>query len=91
LNTAVTYDAISLARMAQGPSARGNTLTYDVDGAGLLTARTLTYDLENRPLTVIRNGVAAVMGYGPDGERNLKLWNNNTSFFISNDAGRCQF
>jgi RHS repeat-associated protein len=30
--------------------------------------------------------VAAVMGYGPDGERNLKLWNNNTSFFISNDA-----
>jgi hypothetical protein len=26
------------------------------------------------------------MGYGPDVERNLKLWNNNTSFFISNDA-----
>jgi hypothetical protein len=39
-----------------------------------------------RPLAVLRNGVAAVMGYGPDGERNLKLWNNNTSFFISNDA-----
>jgi RHS repeat-associated protein len=30
--------------------------------------------------------VAAIMGYGPDVERNLKLWNNNTSFFISNDA-----
>jgi RHS repeat-associated protein len=30
--------------------------------------------------------VAAVMGYGPDGERNLKLWNNNSSFFISTDA-----
>jgi RHS repeat-associated protein len=73
-NTPVTYDA------------NGNTLTYDVDGAGPLTSRTLTYDLENRPLTVLRNGVAAVMGYGPDGERNLKLWNNNTSFFISNDA-----
>jgi RHS repeat-associated protein len=73
-NTPVTYDA------------NGHTLTYDVDGAGPLTSRALTYDLENRPLTVLRNGVAAVMGYGPDGERNLKLWNNNTSFFISNDA-----
>jgi RHS repeat-associated protein len=73
------YDALQL-------DANGNTLTYDVDGAGPLTSRTLTYDLENRPLTVLRNGVAAVMGYGPDGERNLKLWNNNTSFFISNDA-----
>jgi RHS repeat-associated protein len=73
-------------RLAQGPSARGNTLTYDVDGPGPLTSRTLAYDLENRPLTVLRNGVAAVMGYGPDGERNLKLWNNNTSFFLSNDA-----
>jgi RHS repeat-associated protein len=73
-NTPVTYDA------------NGNTLTYDVDGAGPLTSRTLTYDLENRPLTVLRNGVAAVMGYGPDGERNFKLWNNNTSFFLSNDA-----
>jgi hypothetical protein len=51
--------------MAQGPRARSNSLTYDVDGAGPLTSRTLTYDLENRPLTILRNGVAAVMGYGP--------------------------
>jgi YD repeat-containing protein len=55
--TAVTYDA------------DGNTLSYDVDGAGSLKPRTFTYDGENHPLSITQNGVAASFTYGPDGAR----------------------
>ncbi len=58
--TAVTYDA------------NGNTLSYDVDGAGVQVAREFVYDLENRPLTVSRNAIVTRFEYGPDGERTLK-------------------
>jgi hypothetical protein len=52
--TAVSYDA------------NGNTLSYDVDGAGPEASRSLAYDLENRPLVVTRSGLASSFAYGAD-------------------------
>jgi RHS repeat-associated protein len=72
--TPVTYDA------------NGNTLTYDVDGAGSKPPRTLTYDLENRPLTVSQNGVVSNFAYGPDGERTAKSYINTTTSYLGGEA-----
>jgi RHS repeat-associated protein len=72
--TAVSYDA------------NGNTTVYDVDGPGPKLPRTLTYDLENRPLIILRNGVAATMAYGPDGERTSKSYLGTTTSFLGNEA-----
>jgi YD repeat-containing protein len=72
--TAVSYDA------------NGNTTNYDVDGSGPKLPRTLTYDLENRPLIILRNGVAATMAYGPDGERTSKSYLGTTTSFLGNEA-----
>ena len=58
----VTYDA------------NGNTTSYDVDGAGPLAARAISYDGENRPLHVRQNGLDSLFVYGPDGERARKTW-----------------
>jgi RHS repeat-associated protein len=58
---AVTYDA------------NGNTLSYDVDGPGPEAARTFTYDAENRPQTVTRNGLTSTYTYDPEGERAGKV------------------
>jgi RHS repeat-associated protein len=72
--TAVAYDA------------NGNTTSYDTDGSGPKLPRTLTYDLENRPLIILRNGVAATMAYGPDGERTSKSYLGTTTSFLGNEA-----
>jgi RHS repeat-associated protein len=72
--TAVSYDA------------NGNTLSYDVDGAGPEAARSLAYDLENRPLVVTRGGLASSFAHGADSERVSKSWNGNTTHFMGNDS-----
>jgi RHS repeat-associated protein len=72
--TAVIYDA------------NGNTLAYDVDGAGPEPSRALAYDLENRPLVITRNGLASSFAYGSDGERVSKSWNGNAVHFMGNDT-----
>jgi RHS repeat-associated protein len=65
--------------------ANGNTLSYDVDGAGPLAARTVVYDGENRPLSITRSGTAARFAYGPDGSRALKAFGSITRHFFSGD------
>jgi RHS repeat-associated protein len=73
-NVPVTYDA------------NGNTLTYDVDGAGAKAPRTLVYDLENRVIAVERGGVTTSFAYGPDGERVSKSSGTSKTLYIGNDA-----
>jgi RHS repeat-associated protein len=68
--TAVTYDA------------NGNTLTYDADGAGVIQARTFTYDGENRPLTITQNANVSAFSYGPDGERASKSFGVATTRYF---------
>jgi RHS repeat-associated protein len=70
----VTYDA------------NGNTLSYDVDGAGPKLLRTLSYDGENRPVSILRNGSTTSMAYGPDGERVSKLQGSVTTHYFGGDA-----
>jgi RHS repeat-associated protein len=73
----VTYDA------------NGNTLSYDVDGPGPLLPRSLTYDGENRPLTITQNTTTTTMAYGPDGERAAKFYggvNADKYFYLGNEA-----
>jgi RHS repeat-associated protein len=72
--TAVTYDA------------NGNTLSYDVDGAGPLLPRSFAYDGENRPLTVTQNGLTTAMTYGPDGERAAKSFDGSSYLYMGNEA-----
>jgi RHS repeat-associated protein len=71
--TPVTYDA------------NGNTLTYDVDGAGVIAPRTLTYDGENRPLSVTQSGNATRFAYGPDGSRALKVLGSSIRHFYGGE------
>jgi RHS repeat-associated protein len=70
----VTYDA------------NGNTLSYDIDGAGPKLLRTLSYDGENRPISILRNGNVTSMAYGPDGERVSKSGNGVTTHYFGGDA-----
>ena len=69
-DTAVTYDA------------NGNTLSYDVDGAGPILPRTLVYDGENRPISVTQNGNVSRFAYGPDAERTSKSFNTSTTQYL---------
>jgi RHS repeat-associated protein len=48
--------------------------------------RTLIYDAENRPLVVVRNGIASIMAYGPDTERVSKASNFVTTHYLGNDT-----
>jgi RHS repeat-associated protein len=64
----------------------GNTLTYDVDGAGAKAPRKLVYDLENRIIAVERGGVTTSFAYGPDGERVSKSSGTSKTLYIGNDA-----
>jgi RHS repeat-associated protein len=69
--------------------ANGNTLSYDVDGPGPLLPRSLTYDGENRPLTITQNTTTTTMAYGPDGERAAKFYggvNADKYFYLGNEA-----
>ena len=46
--------------------ANGNTLSYDSDGAGAGSPRSLAWDGENRPLIITRNGAAATFSPARD-------------------------
>ncbi len=72
--TAVTYDA------------NGNTTNYDVDGAGPMLPRSFTYDGENRPVSILQNGISSVFTYGPDGERSSKTYNGNQYLYMGSEA-----
>jgi RHS repeat-associated protein len=72
--TPVTYDA------------NGNTTNYDVDGSGPLLPRSLTYDGENRPVSILQNGNTSVFTYGPDSERSSKTYNGNQYLYIGSEA-----
>jgi RHS repeat-associated protein len=72
--TSVTYDG------------NGNTLTYDVDGAGVLLPRSFVYDGENRPLSITRNAITTRFEYGPDGERTLKATGVSPSLYMLGDG-----
>jgi RHS repeat-associated protein len=72
--TPVTYDA------------NGNTVNYDVDGAGPLLPRSFAYDGENRPTSVTQNGNTTSMAYGPDGERSSKSFNGSTYTYFGGEA-----
>ena len=71
--TAVTYDG------------NGNTLSYDVDGAGAILPRVLTYDGENRSVTATQNGNVSRFAYGPDGSRALKVFGAATRHFFGGE------
>ena len=64
----------------------GNTLTYDVDGAGPLLPRSFTYDGENRPAAITQNGNTTSFTYGPDGERAGKVYGSNAYFYLGGEA-----
>jgi RHS repeat-associated protein len=75
--TPVTYDA------------NGNTLAYDVDGAGPQPSRTLAYDAENRPLTVTKGAIVSTFTYDPEGERASQASNGAATpatIYLGNDA-----
>jgi YD repeat-containing protein len=74
--TPVTYDA------------NGNTLSYDADGAGPEPLRAFTYDAENRPLSITRNGVATSFTYDPLGERASKQWGQALTVYAVSDVRR---
>jgi RHS repeat-associated protein len=66
--------------------ANGNTLVYDVDGAGPILPRSLIYDGENRPLAITQNGITTRFAYGADGERTSKLWSGITTRYLGQDG-----
>ncbi|MCG3115376.1 MAG: hypothetical protein LLH30_06805 [Candidatus Manganitrophus sp. SA1] len=62
--------------MTAGPS-------YDASGnLTSATARTLTYDMENRPTTVVNNGVQATMAYDFKGSRVKKTVAGVTTYYV---------
>jgi RHS repeat-associated protein len=71
--TSVTYDA------------NGNTLSYDVDGAGAILPRSFAYDGENRPLTITQNANVSSFSYGPDGERATKAFGTSTTNYFGGE------
>ena len=82
--TSVTYDANG---NTLSYDANGNTLSYDVDGAaGPILPRSLTYDGENRPISVTQNANQSSFAYGPDGERALKSFGTSTSYYMGAEA-----
>ena len=71
--TAVTYDA------------NGNTLSDDVDGAGVIAPRSFAYDGENRPVSVTQSGTITRFAYGPDGSRALKVIGTSSRHFFGGE------
>jgi RHS repeat-associated protein len=65
--------------------ANGNTLGYDVDGAGPLQPRSFSYDGENRPLTITQNGNVSSFSYGPDGARATKSFGAASTYYFAGE------
>ena len=57
-----------------------------MDGAGAISARAISYDLENRPLSVTQNANITRFAYGPDGERVEKVFGTNRYLYLGSDA-----
>jgi RHS repeat-associated protein len=74
-------------------SAGSWTFTYDLNGNQLnrytsaVLDRALTYDNDNRPLTVTQGSATVTYLYGPDGERLKKTTASGTTLYIG-DAER---
>jgi RHS repeat-associated protein len=66
--------------------ANGNTLSYDVDGAGPIFPRSLIYDGENRPLAIAINTTSTHFAYGADGERTAKLSSTDVIRYLGQDT-----
>jgi len=75
-----TYPAATAARPHTPTDVGSETLTYDANGNMLtgLSGKLMTYDGENRPLTVSYAGNSTTYEYGPDGSR-LKKTVTDTS------------
>ncbi|WP_226804195.1 RHS repeat-associated core domain-containing protein [Amylibacter sp. SFDW26] len=61
-------------------SVAGQTFTYDANGNMTtgLHGKTMTYDGENRPLSVVHNGKRTEYVYGPSGTRLMKIEDADT-------------
>lgn len=70
-------------------SAGSWTFTYDLNGNQLnrytsaVLDRTLTYDNDNRPVTVTQGAATVTYLYGPDGERLKKTTSTGTTLYIA--------
>ena len=66
-----TYGAPWAARPHAPTDVNGTALTYDANGNMLqgYDGKVMTYDAENRPLTVTKDGVVTTYVYGADGGR----------------------
>jgi RHS repeat-associated protein len=80
------YAPTSICGAPVSYDANGNTLVYDVDGAGPILPRSLIYDGENRPLAITQNGITTRFAYGADGERTAKLGSGITTRYLGQDG-----
>lgn len=74
-------------------TAGRRTFAYDLNGNQLsratagLTDRSISYDNDNRPISVTTGGATVTYLYGPDGERLKKLTSSGTTLYLA-DAER---
>jgi RHS repeat-associated protein len=81
-----TYDyGAPTAAHPHAPTAVGlDQFTYDANGNMTtgLGGKVMTYDAENRPLTVSHNGTTTTYVYGPDGTRLKKTEGTDTTVYF---------
>ncbi len=98
-NSAVgTYTYPGQGASAVRPHAvtAAGTWTFAYDGNGNQTTRstsgtvnrTITYDVENRPVSVATGGSTVSYLYGPDGARLKKVVGSNTTLYLGADIER---
>jgi hypothetical protein len=75
----------AICGVSVGYDANGNTTAYDVDGAGSLQPRSIAYDGENRPTSVIQNGNLSRFEYGPSGARSQKVFGSAARFLFGGE------
>ncbi|MDE2385444.1 MAG: VCBS repeat-containing protein [Alphaproteobacteria bacterium] len=84
------HGPVSICGAAVAYDGNGNITGYDPDGPGPLPARSLAYDLENRPVSVSQNGNTAFFTYAPDTSRAAKLTGSGAlaqgDYYLSPDA-----
>ncbi len=89
--TAHPHGPSSICGAAVAYDANGNITGYDPDGsAGPIPARSIAYDLENRPVSVTQNGNTAFFAYAADSSRAAKLSGAGATaqndYYLSADA-----